>query len=401
VGQITRILFVAMHNSVHTCRWINQLAGQGWDLHLFPSWDGDTHPDLKECTVHELLYSRPPGLPSSVRIKGIYWPFSMASRMAIERMSRFLPLVQRVNRLVRLIQSLKPDIIESKEIQHAGYLTLEAKKYLKDKFPTWIVNNWGNDIYLFGRLAEHKEKIAEVLSSCDYYSCECQRDVQLARLAGFRGEILPVFPNTGGFNLSRIAQFRQPGPTSARRLIFLKGYQDWHGRALVGLRAIALCADLLRSKGYRVVIHSGLNTPVQIAAEVLSQDIGIPIEVLPRCSPDDILRFHGQARVHLGLAISDGIAITSIEAIAMGTFPIQSCTACADEWIINGENGFIVPPEDPEAVATALRRAISDDELVDHAAELNAKLASERLDENIIRPQVIEMYRNIMAKYTL
>ena len=31
-----RVLFVAMADSIHTARWIRQLQGQGWDLHLFP-----------------------------------------------------------------------------------------------------------------------------------------------------------------------------------------------------------------------------------------------------------------------------------------------------------------------------------------------------------------------------
>jgi glycosyltransferase involved in cell wall biosynthesis len=111
-----------------------------------------------------------------------------------------------------------------------------------------------------------------------------------------------------------------------------------------------------------------------------------------------MLRLHGQARIHIGLAISDGIAITSLEAMVMGAFPIQSCTACADEWIVDGETGFIVPPEDPKIVAAAIRRAVSDDVLVDRAAELNAKVAQERLDQSIIRPKVIAMYEKVFAE---
>ena len=83
----------------------------------------------------------------------------------------------------------------------------------------------------------------------------------------------------------------------------------------------------------------------------------------------------------------------------MGAFPIQSCTACADEWIVQGENGFIVPPEDPHVIADAIRRAVSDDALVDHAAEVNSRVARERLDENLIRPQVIAMYEKILEKH--
>ena len=50
-----RILFVAMANSIHTARWINQLADQGWDIHLFPVEDKGIHPDLRNLTTHDFL----------------------------------------------------------------------------------------------------------------------------------------------------------------------------------------------------------------------------------------------------------------------------------------------------------------------------------------------------------
>jgi len=393
-----RILFVAMANSIHTCRWVNQVTDQGWDVHLFPIESAGIHPSFKNVTVHELLYQRPPGLSPSTRVKGIKWPFRKGINVgyyALENLRKSCTMVDRVHRLATTVRRLKPDIIQSLEIQHAGYLTLDAKNIHGGKFPPWIVTNWGNDIYLFGRLAEHVDRIKEVLASCDYYSCECHRDVQLGKQMGFRGEVLPVLPNAGGFDLDHVSQLRQPGPTSSRKLILLKGYQDWHGRALVGLRAIELCANEL--KGYRVGIYVA-NADIKIAAELVSKSTGIPINIIPYCSHDDMLRQYGHARVYIGLGISDGISISELEAIVMGAFPIQSCTACADEWITDGETGFIVPPEDPEPIAAALRQAVSDDALVDRAAALNTQLARERLDQALIKPQVIAMYEKIAAQ---
>jgi glycosyltransferase involved in cell wall biosynthesis len=80
----------------------------------------------------------------------------------------------------------------------------------------------------------------------------------------------------------------------------------------------------------------------------------------------------------------------------MGSFPIQSCTACADEWVVEGKSGLIVPPEDPEAAAAAIRRALGDDGLVDHAAELNERAAAERLDERVVKPLVVSRYNQIL-----
>lgn len=394
-----RILFVAYSDSVHTARWINQLEGQGWDIHLFPGIDiGAVTPELKNVTIHHSIYQVQKHLHQTVRSRGLPVIFPCISReityVGITALERIWPGYRQFL-LKRLIKKLHPDIIHSMVIQAGGYLVSDVKKKYHGQFPPWIVTNWGSDIYLFGRLSEHLDKIKEVLAKCDYYSCECQRDVILARQLGVKGEVLPVLPNTGGFDLARLAQFRQPGPISERRLILLKGYQNWAGRALVGLRALALCADSL--KGYRVGVYLA-NDDVKDAAELVSYTTGLPIEVIPRCSHDDMLRRYGQARISIGLSISDGISTSLLEAMVMGAFPIQSCTSCCEEWIVSGETGLIVPPEDPEPIAAAIRKAVSDDLLVNRAAELNARVAQERLDQSVIKPLVIAMYENISRR---
>lgn len=397
-----RILFVAMPDSIHTARWIGQLDGLGWDIHLFPipylERGAQPHPGMKNLTLHDVLYDRPLTLDPSVRTVDDYWPWGgWPLPFGKHRVRRFMQWRNpawrdRTWRLAQTIRKLQPDIVHSLEIQHAGYATLEARRQLDRRFPTWIVTNWGSDIYLFGRLPEHIESIKAVLAACDYYSCECARDVPLAHNLGLKGETLPVLPNTGGFDLDRIAQFQQPGSTSQRRLIVLKGYQGWAGRALVGLRAIALCASEL--KGYRVAIYLA-GEDVKLAAQLLTQATGIPTEIIPPCSHDDMLRLFGRARAYIGLSISDAISTSLLEAMVMGAFPIQSCTSCAGEWIADGQTGLIVPPEDPEPVAAALRRALTEDGLVDHAAAANATVAAHRLDRKIIRAQAIAIYKQV------
>src|SRR5919199_1847107 len=258
-----------MSSSVHAVRWINQISDRGWDIHLFSSTPDLVHPDLRNVTVYGVSASRPEGLDPSVQLRGV-WPLQRGSGLISYLALRYQALSFSPWGLAKLIRWLKPDIVHSMEIQHAGYLTSAARAKLGGRFPTWVVSNWGSDIYLFGRLSEHHHKIKAVLSACDYYDAECHRDVELAKEFGFKGEVLPVLPNTGGFDLQQARQLRQPGPTSARRLIALKGYQGWVYRALVGLRGIELCADLLKEKGYRIAIY--LASPeTKIAAELLAK----------------------------------------------------------------------------------------------------------------------------------
>jgi len=168
-----KLLVVAMSESIHTSRWINQVADQGWKIHLFPSVDnGNLHPEMKNITVYHSIYACQKEKDISVKLRGLplfYNPFAILARKTL---SKFFPIYRAVQ-LGRLIDRIKPDIIHSLEIQHAGYLLFESRKFAKNQFPVSIVTNWGSDIYLFGQLAEHEPKIRAVLESSDYYSCEC------------------------------------------------------------------------------------------------------------------------------------------------------------------------------------------------------------------------------------
>jgi glycosyltransferase involved in cell wall biosynthesis len=391
-----RILFVARPDNVHTTRWVNQIVGRGWDVHLFPTHDARFHPDFRETTVYDFSSDRPANMHPSVRLKGL-WPWRRGDFRFRYLAGKFLPeWSARHMWLARLVRRLKPDMVHSMEIQFAGYLTLRAREELGGQFPTWLVSNWGSDIYLFGRLAAHEERIRAVMAGCDYYISECHRDVKLAREFGLGGEVLPVTPGAGGYDVERLAAMRQPGPTSARRLILLKGYQHWAGRSLVAIRAIELCADAL--KGYRVAIYQGNQEEVRIAAELAARSTGIPIEIIPFCPHEEMLRLHGQARVSIGLSLSDAASTSFFEAMIMGSFPVQSNTACADEWAGDGESCLLVPPNDPEVVAAAIRRAVQDDALVDAAARVNYEAALVRLDNSVIRPRVVAMYEKVAAR---
>lgn len=391
-----KLLIVAMSRSIHTARWINQISDQGWEIHLFPCLgDGRVHPDLRNVIVHHSIFGRKNNCDSSMKFRGIpVYSNQLAQLLRFVLFKKFPNFKALL--LKRLMIRIKPDIIHSLEIQAAGYLTLKTKKIHKGIFPPWIVTNWGSDIFLFGRLKEHIPKIRDVLANCDYYSCECNRDVDIARKFGYKGKVLPVFPNAGGFDLDLVKSLRQPGKTSERKLIMVKGYQGWSGRALIALRALELCKEYLN--GYEIIIYSP-SDDILIASELLSNTLGIPVTIIPRGTAHKrILQLHAKARISIGISITDAISTSLLEAIVMGSFPVQSWTSCANEWIVDGRTGILVHPMDPQMVAEAIRRAIQDDDLVNNAAMENYLLTDQKLDINYLKHKTIDLYKSVFDK---
>jgi glycosyltransferase involved in cell wall biosynthesis len=105
-----------------------------------------------------------------------------------------------------------------------------------------------------------------------------------------------------------------------------------------------------------------------------------------------------ESRAVVGIGISDGISTTLLEAMAVGALPIQSCTACANEWLEHGKSGLIVSPHDTLAIADAIIRAVSDDTLVDEAAKINLRTVESRWSSKINGARVWEIYDRAAVK---
>lgn len=391
-----KILFVCKAESVHSARWISQLDQSVFDIYVYSVLPSvQAHPILTGYTV--------------------FIPLKCITQILKRiKLGRYLPIIQYVysnirtklnsnyhaERLAVIIRKIRPDLIHSLETQSSGYLVSSVKKnYFNGKqFPLWWHTNWGSDIYIFGRLQRHKQLIRDVMENCEYYSCECERDVALARSFGFNGKTLPVYPNTGGFDLDQInGILAQSKRSSERKTIMLKGYQGWAGRALTGLRALERCADLLR--GYNIIIYSNpYGEDIAIAAELFTASTGVSVHILPaEVQHAVILKYHSEARISIGLSIGDAISTSLLEAMAMGSFPIQSCTSCTSEWFEDGVTGLVVPPEDPEIIEIAIRKALLDDSLVNVAAEKNYQTIQKRVEYKKLKSISMHSYLQILS----
>jgi glycosyltransferase involved in cell wall biosynthesis len=393
-----RILFVAMPFSIHTARWISQVNDKSWDINLTASMPfKPLHEDINNITYHVSFYNNifqkvkgniysSPALPffsfiESPLLKKLFRKF--AGILGIEKSES--------QKLADLIIKLKPDIIHSMETQHAGYLVSEAKKRVKGPFPVWIHSNWGIDLHYFGELQDHIGRIRETLTNIDVLLVEGKRDEVLARNLGFEKKVYR-FPSVGG-------GFIIPSSTltalSSRNKILIKGNQDIIRRGIIAIKAVEKCIDLLDN--YEIVLYSASEDTIK-EAESFFERTGKRITVCSSINHEQMLKLNSEARINLCVNLSDGLPNAMLEAMLMGALPIQSNTSVADEWIDNGKNGFLVPPENTDQIAMALRMALTDNELCEAAGSYNRALIAERLEYNKIRKEVIRMYEDVCVK---
>ena len=107
---------------------------------------------------------------------------------------------------------------------------------------------------------------------------------------------------------------------------------------------------------------------------------------------NEILEYFMEARVYIGLAISDGLSTSMVEAMSSGGFPIQSRNSSAPEFLRDGITGGVVDPYDIGGVAKILRKALFDDELVDSAAKANFLVLDKKYNWEIGISKLVQVY---------
>jgi glycosyltransferase involved in cell wall biosynthesis len=89
----------------------------------------------------------------------------------------------------------------------------------------------------------------------------------------------------------------------------------------------------------------------------------------------------------------DGIPNVMVEAMAAGLPVVSTAVSGIPELIRDGENGLLVPPEDPGALASALLRLASDVSLRDRLAAAGRETVAERFDGDVLARRMAGLFR--------
>lgn len=374
-----KVLAVGMFDSIHFVRWLEQFVDEELDFELLPSSPHRrSHPRLRKLLRRGVdggaTYSTPVGA------RALSLPMWVLDRVFRERLRSMLIRTQ--------IKRLHPNYLHALEIQHAGYASRKALETLEvSERPLFIVTNYGSDIFWFARDARHKKEIVAVLNLCDRYGAECLRDVKLAENLGFRGKSFPVRPNAGGFEDELLD--RPLSTEENRGTILVKGYHGWVGRAKVALAALGQISTHVSR--YSIVLFSCNATTIR-AARKLSRETGLKIQTFGKrkLTHSQVLDLHSQAKIYVGLSLSDGISTSLLEAMAMGAIPVQSSTACCDEWF--DHTGVKVSNLNVDEVSAAILRGL---ELANDSSNrlINRETIRSKASQAHVREAALEFYR--------
>ena len=80
--------------------------------------------------------------------------------------------------------------------------------------------------------------------------------------------------------------------------------------------------------------------------EAFARELAPPeaITFTGRLAPDELAELLASAQVYVSVPASDSLALSTVEAMAAGCFPVVSDLPSNEGWITHFANGLVVPP---------------------------------------------------------
>jgi glycosyltransferase involved in cell wall biosynthesis len=395
-----RILFIGLGENTHTHSWIDLLEDARFNVRLFSMPTGSP-PDKWKVRTYVTSYHGP---RVKTGTRTALYPANSFSRFVKRQTARALGMSDVESLagrwLAKILRKWQPDIVHTLGIEQGGEFFLHVRR----RFGLEAIGKWvfqtrgGSDLALTHLNPERRKELIDILRACDQLISDNKDNFRIARELGIREEqlapIAPV-PGTGGIDVEALRNKWQGPPSSRRVIVCPKAYDSPWGKILPVFEALKLVWEKIEP----CEIHL-----LSMMAESKMWFWSLPENIRRSCVPrervsrEEVLELLPQARVMVAPTLIDGIPNSLYEAMACGAFPIVSPIETILSAVKNEENVLFARNLYPHEIADTLARAMTDDALVDAAAQKNLDLVRHTASRDLIRPRVIEFYERLARR---
>jgi glycosyltransferase involved in cell wall biosynthesis len=169
---------------------------------------------------------------------------------------------------------------------------------------------------------------------------------------------------------------------SLGRITYQKGY-DVLVRALAALPGVSA-----------VVVGDG---PERRAIEALAGRLGVQDRFEIVGWRDDARRYLGALDIFVLPSRFEGFPLSIVEAMLAGTAVVASDIGSIAEAVVPGETGLLVPPDDPEGLAAAIRELLDDPARRRTLSEAARSRARRHFTSSVMAARYQELYEEILG----
>ena len=395
-----RILFIGLGENTHTHSWIDLLEGSNFNVRLFSMPTGSP-PDNWSVRTYVTCYHGP--RVRTNRRTPLY-PANSIRRFVKRQTARAFGITDVHSLagrwLAQILREWQPDIIHTLGIEQGGEFFLHVRRQFGlEQIGKWVLQTrGGSDLALTHLDPERRKQLIDILGACDQLISDNENNFVIARELGVHEEqlatIAPV-PGTGGIDVESLRSKWQGLTSNRRSIVWPKAYDSAWGKMLPTFEALKMVWDKIQPCEIHML---SMNAESKMWYWSLPEAIRRSCRPRERVARAEVLELLPKARVMLAPTLIDGIPNSLYEAMACGSFPILSPIETVLPVVKNEENVLFARNLYPNEIAEALARAMTDDVLVDAAAQKNLELVHRIASRDLIRPRVIEFYERLVRR---
>jgi colanic acid/amylovoran biosynthesis glycosyltransferase len=306
------------------------------------------------------------------------------------RRSRWLQvppfLLAEVVAMRRAVRRHRPDVVHVHWVVPQGVAALVGARGVP-----WLVTTLGGDVYgLRDPLSRAlKSRVLRRAGAVTTMNADMRERLVALGAPPERTSVLPM-----GADLDSVRAATAGVTPEAGALLFVGRLAEKKGVPVLLEALRRLPADLDWSLD---VIGDG---PLQQRLEKLAA--GLPVRFLGRRGRAELSAALARASVVVVPSVptasgdQDGLPVALLEAMGSGTAVVASRLPGIDEAIEDGVSGLLVPPGDPDALAAALTRVLTDDDLRERLGRA-ASQAAEDHSVSAVGRRYVEVLRAVAA----
>jgi glycosyltransferase involved in cell wall biosynthesis len=292
--------------------------------------------------------------------------------------------------LRRILRNFRPDVVSAHFVPNYGMMAALAGA------KPWVLSTWGSDIMSVPeRSGFHRWRTQFVLDRAPWVTSDAQVMTEKIHAFGVPSEHILTFPY--GVDTAVFAPGvppAQPGPliVSNRKLEALYRVDvvvDAFSAVREALPDAALTVAGDGAEHARLVERARSGT----AASRIRFVGGVDHAHMPA-----LLREH---HIYVSTSPADTTSVSLLEAMAVGLFPIVTDIPANREWIVDGENGRLVPPGEATRLAVAIIDAWRDTDARAKARERNAHIIANRARWEDSMKSVHDLFDRLTARRPL
>jgi glycosyltransferase involved in cell wall biosynthesis len=297
-----------------------------------------------------------------------------------------------------ILVEIKPDLIHAGPVQTCGFITALSG------FHPFLLMSWGSDILLETDRNPSLFRITKYTLGCS--------DWMLVDNGAVRRKVQSIIPYSDkrfiefpwGVDISRFNNLRRASKIRALTgwdhniiilstrmwepvygiLDLIEGFYLAYGKNRK-LRLILLGDGSLARQVHEIIENNGLSEVILMPGVI---------------SHDNLPEYFGEADIYLSCSLCDGSSISLLEAMASGLPSIVTSNPGNLQWIQDGVNGWLVPLNDPSAVARAIEAVMNEKKSVlERFSRINKKIISEKADWNKNFSKLLKLYNDIEGEY--